>query len=30
MVFMARATAPTLPAWLVWMRMKRVLMAQWG
>jgi hypothetical protein len=26
MVFMARAAAPTLPAWLVWMRMKRVFM----
>ena len=28
MVFMARAVAPTLPAWLVWIRMKRVLMAR--
>jgi hypothetical protein len=27
MVFMARAAAPTLPAWLVWIRMKRVRIA---
>ena len=30
MVFMARAAAPTLPAWLVWIRMKRVRMAGSG
>jgi hypothetical protein len=26
MVFIARAAAPTLPAWLVFIRMKRVFM----
>jgi hypothetical protein len=27
MTFMARAAAPTLPAWLVWIRTNRVCMA---
>jgi len=30
MTFMARAAAPTLPAWLVWMRIKRVFKAVTG